>query len=155
MQYFKKTKGYSNHSNVMVPVTRGNSVISLNRTLQICVDRANGLYSCKLHFDIPAIPMFAEIPAEDIIKHIFFILEKHCVTEKSLTIKLSHSANGEKAYISFVSPDTVLNTIEIELYTGTPGVVVKEICDTDEIQSIVERVLKMFSYKNDSDKADV
>lgn len=118
MQYFKK---YSNSS-----LTRDKSVIKLNRILQICAERAKNLYTCKISFDIPSTNMFAEIPAEDIIKHIFFIIEKHCASEKSLTIKLAQNASAEKAYISFVSEKTILNTIEIELYTGIPGVVIKE-----------------------------
>lgn len=135
MQYFKK---YSNSS-----LTRDKSVIKLNRILQICAERAKNLYTCKISFDIPSTNMFAEIPAEDIIKHIFFIIEKHCASEKSLTIKLAQNASAEKAYISFVSEKTILNTIEIELYTGTPEVVIRE-PDKDYIIKLVDSfVFKM------------
>ena len=137
MQYFKK---YSNSS-----LTRDKSVIKLNRILQICAERAKNLYTCKISFDIPSTNMFAEIPAEDIIKHIFFIIEKHCVSEKSITIKLSQNERDKTAYVSFMSADTVLSTIEIELYTGTPEVVIRE-PDKEYIIKLVDSfVFKMRS----------
>ena len=137
MQYFKK---YSNSS-----LTRDKSVIKLNRILQICAERAKNLYTCKISFDIPSTNMFAEIPTEDIIKHIFFIIEKHCVSEKSITIKLSQNVRYKMAYVSFMSADTVLSTIEIELYTGTPEVVIRE-PDKEYIIKLVDSfVFKMRS----------
>ena len=137
MQYFKK---YSNSS-----LTRDKSVIKLNRILQICAERAKNLYTCKISFDIPSTNMFAEIPAEDKIKHIFFIIEKHCVSEKSITIKLSQNERDKMAYVSFMSADTVLSTIEIELYTGTPEVVIRE-PDKEYIIKLVDSfVFKMRS----------
>lgn len=140
MQYLNKH--FKNLNSNSLAFKKHDGVINLNRTLQICFNRAAALYSHNLYFDIPSVPMFTETPAEDIIKHIFFMLEKYYDPDYSLKIRLEKQTGSDTAQITIMSNDIIVHTIEVELYTDTPGVVVKASSSDNYISEVTEEVIK-------------
>ncbi len=124
-------------------ITGKDRVVCLNRVLTICTEKANALFSCKVEFISPAELVYTQENSRNVIEEYCMLLDKYCSSHSEITVKLERDISGSTAKLTISdSGNNVLDTLNFELYTGIPGLVIRA---PEEDSLIAEAVGEVFS----------
>lgn len=113
-------------------------VVCLNRVLTICTEKANALFSCKVEFICPAELIYVQENSRNVLEEYCTLLDKYCTLYSEITVKLERNNSGNTAtLIIYDSNNNELRRLDIELYTGIPGLVIR----TPEKDSLMEKTI--------------